>query len=183
MDDYQALVADLAVPYRASKAYWALFNAGWDAYDAVRVGLEHENANVRAYCCRYFDHFLTPDALDALIGMLGDPDPDVKCAILHTLACDKCKEGECRPTQAIVLPAALDLLTSDPHPLVRAMAIETVGAWVHVSEVAEKAIQHSAATDHSPAVRKKAAWYAPGGTVHARTKPKPQRRRAVATKP
>jgi hypothetical protein len=175
VDEYEALVADLAVPYRAKAAYWSLFNAGWGALEAVQAGLRHESADVRLHCARYFDHYLTPETLDDLIGLLDDPDPGVKCAILHTFACDRCKEGDCRPSQGKVLPAALELLASDPSPHVRAMAIECVGAYVHVSDKAERALKQSASSDDVPAVRKKAAWFAPGGTVYARTRPKPAR--------
>jgi HEAT repeat protein len=177
VSEYEAWVADLAVPHRAKAAWWSLFRSGWDAQDAVRAGLSHESADVRLHCVRYFDHYLTPETLDDLIGLLEDPDPGVKCAILHTLACDRCKEGDCRPSQAAVLPAALELLASDPSPHVRAMAVECVGAYVHVSDEAESALMRSASSDGAPAVRKKAGWFAPGGTVYARTRPKPARHR------
>ncbi len=176
MNEYEGWVADLAVPHRAKAAWWSLFHAGWDAHEAVRAGLGHESAAVRVYCVRYLDHYLTPETLDDLVGLLEDPDAGVKCAILHTLACDRCKEGECRPSQKDVLPGALELLASDPSPQVRAMAVECVGAYVHVSEEAERALTRSASVDNAPAVRKKAGWFAPGGTVHARTRPKPSRR-------
>lgn len=172
MSEYQSWVADLAVPHRATEAYWSLFNAGWDALPAIRAGLTHENSAVRMHCCRFLDHYLTAETLDDLIGLLDDPDPGVKCTILHTVACDRCKEGDCRPSQAKVLPAALALLTSDPSAHVRAMAIECVGAYVHVSQDAEKALAQCAATDDAPAVRKKAGWYIPGGPVHTRTRPR-----------
>ena len=175
VSEYAAWVDDLAVPHRATDAYWSLFNAGWDALPAVRAGLKSDSAAVRLHCCRYLDHYLTPETLDDLIALIDDPDPGVKCAILHTLACDRCKEGACRPTQAHVLPKALTLLHSDPSPHVRAMAIECVGAYVHVSDEAEQALRRCAAEDVAPSVRKKASWYLPGGAVHTRTSPKSAR--------
>jgi hypothetical protein len=38
---------------------------------------------------------------------------------------------------------------------------------------ARDALIHSAAQDPSPAVRKKASWYAPGGAIYRRTQPRP----------
>jgi hypothetical protein len=55
------------------------------------------------------------------------------------------------------------------------MAIELVGAWVHTHPEAVHAIDIAAASDPAPAVRKKARWYAPGGTVYRRTAPRGQR--------
>ena len=106
----EALVAQLAAPYRAVGAYRALLGRGFDALPVVRDGLRHESADVRLHCCRFLDHFLAPEVLDDLIAMLADPDHRVRCSVLHTLACDRCKEGSCRPDKARVLPGALGLL-------------------------------------------------------------------------
>jgi hypothetical protein len=65
------------------------------------------------------------------------------------------------------------MLADDLDPHVRAMAIELAGRWVHSHPAACHAIEHAAAHDPSPAVRKKASWYAPGGTIYRRTRPRP----------
>jgi HEAT repeats len=104
--------------------------------------------------------------------MLDDADHRVRVTTLHTLACDRCKEGNCRPDEAAVLPRALALLTDDPEAHVRAMAVEVVGQSVHTNPAAEAALIEAMSSDSSPTVRKKAAWYAPGGTIHRRTRPK-----------
>jgi len=57
----------------------------------------------------------------------------------------------------------------DAH--VRAYAIELVGRWVHTHTEAEAAVVHARDHDLSPAVRKKAGWYAPGGSIHRKTAP------------
>jgi RNA polymerase sigma-70 factor (ECF subfamily) len=69
------------------------------------------------------------------------------------------------------MPAAdLVSLLADPHRAFRAYAAELVGSWVHARPAACAATSRAAADDPSPAVRKKASWYAPGGTIYARTK-------------
>jgi len=59
------------------------------------------------------------------------------------------------------------------HDLIRAYAAELVGQWAHNHPAARDAITHAAARDPSPSVRKKASWYAPGGTIYERTVPRP----------
>ncbi len=170
------LINQLAVRHRATSAYRALFAMGFAVVPAARAGLRHEHAAVRAYCCALLDHFLVPEALGELIGMLRDPDPLVRQSALHTLACDRCKQGACRPLEAEVLPEALRVLTQDGDPHVRAMAIEVVGQYVHTNPIAERALVDAHSNDTSPAVRKKAGWYIPGGPIHTRTTPRPVRK-------
>ena len=124
---YKSVLDDLSIPHRATDAYRRLLDAGRDVLPAVREGLRHANADVRYHCCRFLDRFLEPDVLVDLIGMLDDPDPRVRNTTLHTLACDRCKEGDCRPEEKEVLPKALALLANDPDRHVRAMAVEVVG--------------------------------------------------------
>jgi hypothetical protein len=105
--------------------------------------------------------------------MLNDRDERVRCSALHTLACDRCKEGSCKPEEADVLPKAMKMLETDPDAHVRAMAIEVVGQFVHANTLAIAAISAARRSDDSATVRKKAGWYLPGGPVHRRTKPRP----------
>jgi HEAT repeat protein len=170
------LINQLGVRHRATSAYRMLFDMGFAVVPAARKGLRHENATVRYYCCALLDHFLVPEALGDLIGMLRDPDPRVRQSALHTLACDRCKQGACRPVEAEVLPEALRMLNEDDDPHVRAMAIEVVGQYVHTNPIAERALIEAHRNDSSPAVRKKAGWYAPGGPIHMRTAPRPARK-------
>jgi len=169
------LLNQLAVPHRAATAYRTLFAMGFTAVPLARAGLRHEDAAVRQYCCAFLDHFLVPEALGDLLVMLGDPDPKVRCSTLHTLACDRCKAGACRPAEADVLPEAVRLLREDPDAHVRAMAVEVVGQYVHANPHAEQALLAAKTADISPAVRKKAAWYAPGGPIYKRTAPRSPR--------
>ncbi len=74
-----------------------------------------------------------------------------------------------------MLPAAMALLASDRNAHVRAMAIEVVGQYVHTNALASLAISTALRNDLSATVRKKAGWYAPGGPIHTRTRPRLRR--------
>lgn len=172
MEKPHQLIEALAVPHRATDAYRALLDLGVSALPAVRAGLKHDSSDVRFHCCRFLNRYLSPDTLPDLLAMLSDGDERVRCSALHTLACDRCKEGDCRPEEAQVLPAAMDLLAGDPDAHVRAMAIEVVGQFVHSNALASAAIAIARQDDPSSTMRKKAGWYAPGGPIHRRTTPR-----------
>jgi HEAT repeat protein len=165
------LINQLAIPHHAKSAYRKLFDMGFDVVPAAQEGLRHESASVRYYCCSLLDHFLLPEALEDLISKVRDPDAKVRTMALHTLACDRCKEGDCHPAEADVLPEALRILKDDDDAHVRAMAIEVIGQYVHTNKRAEQALIEAKKEDSSPTVRKKAGWYAPGGTIYKRTLP------------
>ena len=109
------LVQMLAVPYRAAAACRSLLRLGSRVLPAVRCGLRHSSVDVRFHCCRFLDRHLQPD----LIEMLDDIGERVRVTTLHTLACDRCKEGSCRPKEAEVLPRAMEVLAGDPSAHVR----------------------------------------------------------------
>lgn len=166
------LVTLLADPHRAFLAYTRLLTLGPEATEAVRDGLAQPDARVREYCCKILDHQMDADSIPALIGALADPCARVRIAAVHALACDRCKTDTCRPTAEVVLPQAIVLLAGDPSATVRAYAAELVGRWVHSQPAAREAITRAVGADPSPAVRKKASWYAPGGPIYRRTGPR-----------
>ncbi|WP_236656097.1 HEAT repeat domain-containing protein [Streptacidiphilus jiangxiensis] len=88
------------------------------------------------------------------------------------MACDRCKGDTCAPGAGLVLEPALRHLATDPDEHVRARAAELVGRFVHTDARAAAALERSHTQDPSPTVRKKAGWYAPGGTIHTRTRPR-----------
>lgn len=184
MHNYEAFIGKLAIPHHASVARRALLGAGLDALPAVRAGLRHVSAEVRHHCCLFLDHFVTQEAMGDLVAMLDDPDARVRCSALHALACDRCKEGSCGPDEAKVLPRAIALLATDRDAHVRAHAIGLVGRWVHTNPAAEAALLRAMRSDPSPAVRKKAGWLVPGGTIYRKTAPKVRKaaRRRLAKK-
>ena len=115
---------------------------------------------------------LDETAYPAVIAALDDGDPRVREEALHALACDRCKDNACRPEKADVLPRGMQLLRTDPDRRVRAFAAEVVARWVHTDADAAAALVEASRSDPDPTVRKKATWYAPGGTIHRKTRPK-----------
>jgi HEAT repeat protein len=173
--DNEALVSSLGDPQRTAPAYRELLRRGPHALDAIRAGLHHMDAAVREGCCRLLDHLVDLDSMDELIAMADDPDPGVRVAAFHALACDRCKGDTCAPGAGLVLEPAIRHLASDPDAHVRAMAAELVGRFVHTDDRAVTALERSRALDPSPVVRKKAGWFAPGGAIHSRTRPRAAR--------
>ena len=51
-------------------------------------------------------------------------------------------------------------------------AAELVGKFAHTTPEAADALTTAHTNDASPAVRKVAGWYAPGGTIHRNTAPR-----------
>ncbi|MFD9795848.1 HEAT repeat domain-containing protein [Streptomyces sp. NPDC059070] len=170
--DNETLVSCLGDRQRAVAAYHALLRRGENALNAIRAGLHHEHPAVREGCCRLLDHLVDTDSMDELIVMADDPDARVRVSAFHALACDRCKGDTCAPGADQVLDPALRHLASDPDPHVRSMAAELVGKFAHTHVRAVAALEASHTRDSSPAVRKKAGWYIPGGTIYERTVPR-----------
>lgn len=169
-------IEQLGIPHHAKTAFRTLLEMGAPIVPAILKGLRHENAGVRNHCCSLLDHLVTPEAFGDLRGMLNDPDPGVRIAALHALVCDRCKEGDWRPAVEDILPEALVLLRADEDYHVRAMAVEVVGRFVHSSPEALQALIEAHTHDPSGAVRKKAGWFIPGGSIYRRTLPRPVRK-------
>lgn len=169
-DDYAGWVARLADPLRAKHAYWHLVLSGAAALPAIRKGLRDECAETRMYCAKALDHLVDEESMPDLIALLDDPDARVRWDALHALACDRCKDNACRPDKADVLARVIAILQDDPSAHVRAIACEVVGKWVHTDVAASEALVAAQHGDPSPAVRKKASWYAPGGPIANRSR-------------
>jgi hypothetical protein len=169
--DFEGWVDRLGDPVRVQRAYWHLVLSGPEALPAIRIGLRSDDSAVRRYCTRALDHLVDETSFPILIEMLADREPTVRVEAIHALACDRCKETGCRPSPTEVLDRAIDLLLHDRDTHVRANACELVGRWVHSHVAAVEALIQSNEQDPSPAVRKKAGWYAPGGTIFRKTAP------------
>jgi len=121
------LLDTLSVEHLARAAYWKLWADAKVSNTALRRGLRHPDASVRATCCQILDHFLDDSALAEHIECLEDSDPRVRAWALHTLGCDRCKDGACGPGGEAFVPAATRMVRDDPSPRVRAVAAETLG--------------------------------------------------------
>ena len=174
--NYFELVDCLAVKHRKKEALRYLMAGRFDATPALRLGLRNENPNIRIGCCMVLDHFMDDAALPELIENLQHPNPGVRAWAIHALACDRCKEGVCRPGEDDVIPMAIAMLQEDDSKGVRQMAAGMLGPSVHRSKVALAALQKANIEDPSPVVRKIAGWWIPGGTCYNKLKPKIPRR-------
>lgn len=166
-------IAELVIPHRSRDAAKALLQLGPVARPAVEEGLLDDDPGIRAACTRLLDRLADNDSFDLMVLLLDDPDHRVRSHAMHALACDRCKSDDvCALPRAAIVPTAVRLLAGDPHPEVRAIALEVLGRWVHDDADARAAIEQARAHDPEPMVRKKARWYLPGGRVHERTKPR-----------
>jgi HEAT repeat protein len=125
-NDFDGWVAQLGVSSCRQRAKQHLLASGPVALPALRRGLHHQKVIVRRQCVNLFDHLVDTDSLADLVSALDDADPSVGARALHALACDRCKEGECRPGEDVWVPRALELLDS-PNPDLRAAAIDALG--------------------------------------------------------
>jgi len=174
--EIERAVAELAIPHRRKDAYWKLRLLGPVARPAVEEGLLSDDADIREQCTLLIDRLAGPESFELMVLLLDDPDPRVRHHAIHALACDRCKADDvCALPREDLIMAATRLLAGDPSPGVRAIALEVASRWVHEDERARVAIEHAAEQDPSRAVRKKAAWYLPGGAIFERTKPHSRR--------
>jgi hypothetical protein len=74
------------------------------------AGTRHGDPRVRRRSCRLLDDLaLTPESVAALERCADDPDPRVRAAALHTLACERCKpDGVCLDPRRVAERAADD---------------------------------------------------------------------------
>ena len=156
-------VAMLAKPHRRKAAMRKLMAAGRGGTDAVRAGLQHNDPEVRIACCKVLDHFMDEAALPELIANVDHAHPGVRAWAIHALACDRCKEGVCRPGEDDVIPMVVKALLHDDDRAVRQQAAGLLGPSVLRSDAARAAIEHAHRHDPHPAVRKVAGWWVPGG--------------------
>lgn len=168
---HDEIVAQLAEPHRYKPALQKLMRLGPAAMDALRRGLGHEHAAVRIGCIRVLDRCMDDAALPELIANLDHSDDGVRAAALHTLACDRCKEGACRPAEATVIPRVAQMLLEDESVDVRAMAADMLGPSVRRNRIAADAIDQAHRIEATTRVRKILSWWIPGGPRYNKLKP------------
>ncbi len=159
-------VERLGVRHHAKEALRQLMAAGAQATPAVRRGLRHPEPAVRVGCCKVLDHHMDAEALPELIENLTHSDGRVRAWAMHALACDRCKEGTCRPGEDQVIPIATHMLLEDRSRGVRQMAAGMLGPSVHRRPEVLRALEHARDHDPHPVVRKIASWYTPGGPIY-----------------
>jgi len=142
--DFDGWVSELAHSRRRQAARHHLLAAGERAVPAIRRGLRHVDPEVRRICVNMLDRLLDDDSVPDLVAALDDPDPYVARRALHALACDACKQNECRPGDDLFVPRAIEL-TRDPNPDLRAGAIDALGKAAQRGSVDAIAALESAA--------------------------------------
>jgi HEAT repeat protein len=177
VDPYARLVEDLAVAHRERAALRQLMAAGMRATPALRRGLRHRDPAVRVGCCVVLDHFMDAAAVPELMANLGHENARVRSMALHALACDRCKEGSCRPGEDDVIPIAIRMLRQDESRGVRKTAVQMLTPAVHKRADVRRALEQARDRDPDPLVRKVAGWATPGGPLYRRLTPRPVRKR------
>jgi HEAT repeat protein len=126
-NDLEGWVQRLARPSERQRAKAHLLRCGFPAVPAIRRGLRsHADPMVRATCAKLLDQLADDEAIPDLVAAVDDPDPTVAKLALHALACDRCKQGACRPGDDLFVPRALELVRTRPEPTVRAGAIDAL---------------------------------------------------------
>lgn len=138
---------------------------------AVRQGLRHPDPAVRIACCNILDHHLDQAAVPDLIATLEDANDQVRARAMHALACDRCKEGECRPKEDEVVASVMAMLRNDASRRVRQEAAQLLGRLAYRRPEICQALEWTRDRDPDPLVRKIACWYTPGGTIYRRLAP------------
>lgn len=168
MNDYGRDLENLTVAHRAKQALRNLMAAGADATPVLRRGLRHPDVAVRVGCCMVLDHYLDEAAVPELMANLEHRHEQVRKWALHALACDRCKEGSCRPAENEIVPIALRMLREDPSRRVRVEAVHLLGTVVARHPEAVEALQVARVSDADPNVRSVARRYTPGGAIYER---------------
>jgi HEAT repeat protein len=150
--DFDGWVSQLGVSSCRQRARVHLLTSGPDVVPALRRGLRHRKAIVRRTCVRILDQLVDEDTVPDLVAALDDEDTGVRAAALHSLACDRCKQGECRPGEDLWVPRALALL-DDPDPDLRAAAIDALGKVVDHRPEVEAALRRAADSDRDKGLR------------------------------
>jgi HEAT repeat protein len=157
--DFDGWVSQLGYSSSSQRARTHLLTSGPPALPALRRGLRHPKAIVRRQCVRIFDQLVDEESLPELISALDDDDPGVCARALHALACDRCKQNDCRPGEAVWVPRAVELL-GHPNPDLRAAAIDALGKVApHRGDVATILLA-AAETERDKGLRGKARYAA-----------------------
>jgi HEAT repeat protein len=151
--DYDGWVAQLGTSTRRQYAKRYLRTVGAPALPAIRRGVKHPKPMVRRLCVSILDQLVDDASLPDLVGALDDADPEVVRRALHALACEQCKQNECRPGDETFVPRALELLVTHPNPDIRAGAAQALARVAHRRDDVAEALVVAADRDGNAGVR------------------------------
>jgi HEAT repeat protein len=116
----EELVAEFAYGQNRMPAFLALYSRGAEALPAVRRGLQHANWHIRHWSAILADNFADDETLRALTSLLHDPRAEVRVWAVHSLSCERCKNG---PNPVDAIPLLLERIEQDPNIRVRRQAV------------------------------------------------------------
>ena len=116
----EELVAEFANGENRMPAFLALYSRGAEVLPAVRQGLQHSNWHIRQWSAIVADHFADDETLRALTRLLHDPRAQVRVWAVHSLSCERCKNG---PNPVDVIPLLLERIEQDRNIKVRRQAV------------------------------------------------------------
>jgi HEAT repeat protein len=114
------LVAEFANGQNRWSAFLALYGHGANALPAVRKGLQDANWHIRHWSAILADNFADVETLRALTPLLHDPKAQVRVWAVHSLSCERCKDG---PNPVDVVPLLLERIERDSNIKVRRQAL------------------------------------------------------------
>ena len=101
------------------------------------------------------------ESLSALLRALDDEVPEVSARALHALACDRCKQNECRPGEDLWVPRAVEFLQTNSNPDLRAAAIDALGKVVSRRPDVATVLHTAAENDPNRGLRSMARRFVP----------------------
>jgi HEAT repeat protein len=152
-NDFDGWVQRLAIAHCRQQAKRHLMVSGPPALPAVRRGLRHPKPIVRRLCVAILDHLVDEESVPDLVAALDDDDPTVRARALHALACDACKQNDCRPADDLFVPRAVEFLRSHPDADLRAAAIDALGKVAQRRPDAVAALDDAGENDADPRLR------------------------------
>jgi HEAT repeat protein len=117
---HEELVAEFANGQNRMSAFLALYSRGAKALPAVRKGLQHANWQIRRWSAILADNVADGETLRALTSLLHDPKAEVRVWAVHSLSCERCKDG---PNPIDVIPLLLERIEQDSNIKVRRQAV------------------------------------------------------------
>ncbi|MGH9383878.1 MAG: HEAT repeat domain-containing protein [Vicinamibacterales bacterium] len=116
----EELVAEFANGQNRWAAFLVLYGRGANALPAVRKGLQNSNWHIRHWSAILADNYADGETLRALTPLLHDPKAEVRVWAVHSLSCEKCKDG---PNPVDVIPLLLERIEQDSNIKVRRQAL------------------------------------------------------------
>jgi HEAT repeat protein len=116
----EELIAEFANGQNRMAAFLALYTRGPQALPAVRKGLQDANWHIRQWSAIVADNFADGEILRTLTSLLHDPKAEVRVWAVHSLSCERCKDG---PNPVDVVPLLLERIQQDSHIRVRRQAV------------------------------------------------------------